>query len=92
MRIISTNNIQAQALARPTEMRKGAREKDVNRSSDSYEASGSAKEMNMARRAAMASNGDVRADRVAELKARIQSGQYDVSAWDIASSLVDARV
>lgn len=57
-------------------------------STDQVELSSFGKELQIAR-AAVAATSDVRADKVADIKARLSAGTYQVSAADIASKLVD---
>jgi len=80
-----------QAVSRPVTERVGARKDDIRSSADSFQATDAARNFNTARRAA-ADSPDVREARVADIQARIQAGSYSVSAYDIASKLVDARV
>ncbi|MCR5216675.1 MAG: flagellar biosynthesis anti-sigma factor FlgM [Lachnospiraceae bacterium] len=57
-------------------------------STDQVELSSFGKELQIAK-AAVAATSDVRADKVADIKARLSAGTYQVSAADIASKLVD---
>ena len=56
--------------------------------SDTVEISSAAKSFQVAR-TAVASASDVRADKVARLKAAIEEGKYSVSGKDIADKLVE---
>jgi len=80
-----------QGLTRPTDVRNNKRNNETNRSGDVFEASDKAKDYSVARKGAAAAS-DVRESVVAKLQARIQSGDYNVSAYDIASKIVDARI
>ncbi|MCL2753532.1 MAG: flagellar biosynthesis anti-sigma factor FlgM [Defluviitaleaceae bacterium] len=80
-----------QGLTRPTDVRNSKRNEETKRSPDVFEASEKAKDYNVARKGAAAAS-DVREAIVADLQARIKSGEYNVSAYDIASKLVDARI
>jgi len=80
-----------QAVSRPANERIEARKSNVQAPADSFQASEAAKNFNTARRAAAATP-DLRENRIADIAARIQAGTYSVSAYDIASRLVDARV
>ena len=89
MRINNITN--PQGVQRPAEARTAARNKEqLRRSADAFEPSDIAKDFNVARKGLLALS-DVRADKVAGIMAKINSGEYDVSAWDIAAKLVDAR-
>ncbi|MCL2575969.1 MAG: flagellar biosynthesis anti-sigma factor FlgM [Defluviitaleaceae bacterium] len=80
------------ALNRPTDVRKTERNNDTKRGTDVFEASDKAMEYSVARKGVSASDGDVRADKVAALQKRIANGDYNVSAYDVASRLVDTRI
>ncbi len=55
---------------------------------DKFEISRTGKDMQTAK-AAVSAAPDVRADKVADIKARIANGTYNVSSMDLASKLVD---
>ena len=59
----------------------------TSKGSDTVEISSAAKTFQVAR-TAVASASDVRADKVAKLKAAIEEGKYSVSGKDIADKLV----
>jgi len=80
-----------QAVTRPANESRGVRKPEVLGSGDSFHASDAAKDFNLAHRAVAAAP-DVREARIADIQARIQAGTYNVSAYDIASKLVDAVV
>ncbi len=60
----------------------------ANKGNDTVEISNAAKTFQVAR-TAVASASDVRADKVARLKAAIEEGKYSVSGKDIANKLVE---
>jgi len=60
----------------------------TSKGSDTVEISSAAKTFQVAR-TAVASASDVRADKVARLKAAIEEGKYSVSGKDIANKLVE---
>lgn len=60
----------------------------TSKGSDTVEISSAAKTFQVAR-TAVASASDVRADKVAKLKAAIEEGKYSVSGKDIADKLVE---
>ena len=80
-----------QGLTRPTDVRNNKRSSETSRGGDVFEASGKAKDFGVARKGVGAAS-DVREAVVADLQARIAKGEYNVSAYDIASKLVDAVV
>jgi flagellar biosynthesis anti-sigma factor FlgM len=89
VRINNINN--PQGIQRPAEARLAARTKEqLRRGKDAFEPSDIAKDFNVARRG-LSALPDVRAEKVASIIAKINSGEYDVTAWDIAAKLVDAR-
>lgn len=55
---------------------------------DKFEISQTGKDIQTAKMAVSAAQ-DVRADKVADIKARIANGTYNVSSMDLASKLVD---
>ena len=79
-----------QALARPTNIRENAPKQRVNSGGDSFHATDELKSFSNALKTAAAAP-DVRASKIADVQARIQAGTYNVSAFDIASKLVDAQ-
>ena len=60
----------------------------ANKGNDTVEISNAAKTFQVAR-TAVTSASDVRADKVAKLKAAIEEGKYSVSGKDIADKLVE---
>ena len=90
MKIIGINPVQS-GVVRPSDINTPGRKKAVERGADSYQPTSEALEKSIARTAYKATP-DVREDRVAALRAQIESGNYKVSAWDIASKMVDALV
>ena len=56
---------------------------------DAYSVSSTGKDYQVAK-AALASTSDVREDKVADIKAKIDKGTYDVSVDDFASKLLEA--
>ena len=68
--------------------RKAEQTVKTNKGNDTVEISNAAKTFQVAR-TAVASASDVRADKVAKLKAAIEEGKYSVSGKDIADKLVE---
>jgi len=89
MKIIGINPMQG--VARPSDVNPASRKKAVQSEKDSYLPSKKALEVSVARKAYKATP-DVNADRVASLKAQIEAGTYEISPWDIASKMVDAKI
>jgi len=80
-----------QAVSRPTNTRDNVRKADVRTNADSFQASETAKNFNTARKASAAAP-DVREAKIADIKAQMEAGTYNVNAYTIASKLVDAIV
>jgi len=78
-------------LPRPTEVSQRPRSADKPNNRDVYQPSAAAKDFNTARRATMTAP-DIRAAKVADLQERIANGNYNPSALDIATKIVDALV
>jgi negative regulator of flagellin synthesis FlgM len=78
-------------IAHKTDARTQLRQHEARVGTDAYQPSNAAIDFNVARKAVSAAP-DIREGKVASLQARIQGGEYNVSAWDIAAKLVDARV
>ena len=89
MKIVGINPVQG--MIRPTDTAMVNRRKAVEKNASAYQASNEALEKSAARTAYRATP-DVREDRVAALRAQIEAGTYEISPWDIASKIVDARV
>ena len=80
-----------QTLARPTNQRENAPKQRVSSGGDSFHATDELKSFQSALKTASAASSDVRSAKIADIQERIQAGTYSVSAFDIASKLVDAR-
>jgi negative regulator of flagellin synthesis FlgM len=80
-----------QNIVRPNDARNETRKTETRPSGDAYQPSGAATLFNIARKA-IAAAPDVRQGKVESLQAKFQNGEYDITPWDIAAKLVDARV
>ncbi|MCL2236279.1 MAG: flagellar biosynthesis anti-sigma factor FlgM [Defluviitaleaceae bacterium] len=89
MKIVGINPMQG--MMRPMDASTVSRRKAVEQNVNAYQASSEALEKSAARTAYRATP-DVREDRVTALRAQIEAGTYEISPWDIASRIVDARI
>jgi len=57
---------------------------------DNIDVSNTAKDYQLAMKSVKQSSGDIREDKIAELKQKIEDGSYNVSAEDIASKMLSS--
>ena len=82
------NIYQPQGVARPTNVAAKGKAGKMAGKEDAFTPSSVAADFNLARRAVVAAP-DIRTDRVDDILARIRAGEYEVSAEDVASKILD---
>lgn len=94
MRIDNNFNVDINKLKEGSDKKKGEKasaSKDTAESSDKVSLSSSAKDLASVKDA-VKSTPDIRVELVAELKVKIESGQYDVSGKDVAEKIVQNAI
>ena len=88
MRITNLGSLHG--VSRPTDAAKRIRTEANTKEKEAYRPSAIAGEFNIARRAILAAS-DIREDKVSAIIDRINAGEYNVSAKDVASRIIDRR-
>ena len=86
MRITGINSLQG--ISRPTDVARNAKGKVAQTRKDAFTPSAIATDFNIARRAIVAAP-EVRTDKIDNIINRINSGEYNISAADLAAKILD---
>lgn len=86
MRITNINSLQG--ISRPTDITARTKEKVAQGRMDAFTPSTLATDFNIARRAIVAAP-EIREDRINDIMTRINAGEYNVSASDLAAKILD---